>query len=244
MENRANPPEKPYRGGFINRFAGLFPSDNGRVFLPPFTLSGWIYFMTGLIPSLISGWFIFPLLLYSSEPQPFHFNHALHLDAERVDGIEGDSEAEKCEFCHGFRKDGTFAGIPKLEKCMECHDNPESPLGETEVEKEFLSNYAAEGKEIPWLPYSRQPDCVYFTHVAHVKMAKIDCRTCHGDHAKTSQLPVYKRNRLTGYSIDIWGRNIAGWKRNTWDRMKMDDCAECHAKEGKKENNACFVCHK
>jgi hypothetical protein len=26
--------------------------------------------------------------------------------------------------------------------------------------------------------------------------------------------------------------------------MKMDDCAECHAKKGHEENNACFVCHK
>ncbi|HBF43095.1 MAG TPA: cytochrome C, partial [Desulfobacteraceae bacterium] len=51
-------------------------------------------------------------------------------------------------------------------------------------------------------------------------------------------------NRMTGYSINIWGRNIAGYKTNTWDRMKMDDCAECHTKTGHEENNACFVCHK
>jgi len=74
--------------------------------------------------------------------------------------------------------------------------------------------------------------------------AEMACQTCHGDHGKNDKLPIYKKNRLTGYSIDIWGRNIAGYKRNTWDRMKMDDCADCHTEEGKAENNACFVCHK
>jgi uncharacterized paraquat-inducible protein A len=44
--------------------------------------------------------------------------------------------------------------------------------------------------------------------------------------------------------MDIWGRNIAGYKKNTWDRMKMDDCADCHTQKGKENNNACFVCHK
>jgi len=203
-----------------------------------------IYFFAGLIPSLFIGWILFPVALYSSHQQPINFSHSLHLDPERVDGIEGDTDLEKCLFCHTFRDDGTFAGIPRLGKCMECHDDPESPLGDSPGEKEFLKEYVADEKEIPWLSYSRQPDCVYFSHIAHVKMGKQDCKTCHGDHAKTDRLPVYKENRLTGYSINIWGKNIAGYKANTWDRMKMDDCAECHSKKGHEEKNACFVCHK
>jgi hypothetical protein len=99
-------------------------------------------------------------------------------------------------------------------------------------------------KEVPWLSYYRQPDCVYFSHIAHVQMGELDCRTCHGDHGKTERLPEYQANRLTGYSINIWGKWIAGYKINPWDRMKMDDCAECHTEKGHKENNECFVCHK
>jgi hypothetical protein len=94
------------------------------------------------------------------------------------------------------------------------------------------------------LVYSRQPVCVYFSHIAHVKMAEIECRTCHGDLGRGETLPVYKANRLTGYSIDIWGRRISGLKKNSWDRMKMDDCAECHTDMGQEKNNACFTCHK
>jgi hypothetical protein len=167
----------------------------------------------------------------------------LHIDPDRS-GIEGETEAEICLSCHSFREDGTFAGIPKLETCMMCHDDPESPMTETEAEKIFLSEYVANEKEIPWLSYYRQPDCVFFSHIAHVKMGELDCKVCHGDHGKSETLPQYKANRLTGYSIKIWGENIVGYKSNTWDRMKMDDCAECHTDKGHEENNACFVCHK
>jgi hypothetical protein len=205
---------------------------------------GWMFFASGLIGPLFLGWIIFPMALYSTQPQPMNFNHAIHLNPEKVDGIEGDTETDRCLYCHAFREDGTFVGIPRLGKCMECHDDPESPLGETQEEKTFLMEYVAEEKEIPWLAYYRQPDCVYFSHIAHVQMGGQECGLCHGDHGKTEELPVYKANRLTGYSINIWGKNIAGFKINTWDRMKMDDCAECHTQKGLEENNACFVCHK
>jgi hypothetical protein len=219
MENRLNSPEKSSKGG-------------------------WIFFLAGFVGALVTGWVIFPMLLYSQQPQPMNFNHALHLDPERVFGIEGETEMEKCEYCHGFREDGTFVGIPKLTKCMECHDDPESPLGDTPEEKEFLTNYVAQEKEIPWLSYYRQPDCVYFSHISHVKMGDQDCRLCHGGFGQSEKLPTYKVNRLSGYSIDIWGRNISGWTKNPWDSMKMDDCADCHSENGLEENNACFVCHK
>ena len=203
--------------------------------------SGLAYFLAGLVPSLILGWILFPLALYSAQPQPINFSHAIHTDP---DIIEGDTELETCLYCHPFRDDGTFVGLPTLEGCMECHDDPESPMGEDPEEERFLAEYVASEREIPWLVYSRQPDSVYFSHVAHVMMGEIECRTCHGDHGKSEELRVYKKNRLTGYSIDIWGKNIAGFKKNPWDRMKMDDCADCHTKSGVSENNACFVCHK
>lgn len=243
MENQANSSEKPSGGGWIASLAGVILSYYAELISNPIR-SGLIYFLAGLVPALFVGWVIFPIVLYSSQVQPLNFSHVIHLDPEKVDGIEGETELEKCLYCHSFRDDGTFAGIPRLETCTECHDDPESPLGESSEEVKFLNGYVEFENEIPWLSYSRQPDCVYFSHIAHVKMGNLDCQTCHGDHAKTDQLPVYKKNRITGYSKNIWGKNILGYKRNTWDRMKMDDCAECHTKKGREENNACFVCHK
>ena len=243
MENQTTPPKKKTIGERISPLIHLILSYYAELISNPIR-TGLVYFIAGAVPSLIIGWLIFPLALYSSQPQPINFSHAVHMDPEKVDGLEGETELEKCLYCHKFRDDGTFAGIPKLETCTECHDDPESPLGESSEEAKFLNTYVAHEKEIPWFPYSRQPDCVYFTHIAHVNMGEIACHTCHGDHATTDRLPNYKKNRITGYSINIWGKNIAGYKPNTWDGMKMDDCAECHTKKGHEKNNTCFVCHK
>ncbi len=205
---------------------------------------GILFFLAGLIGALILGWIIFPMVLYSKQPQPINFSHALHMDSEKVEGIGGETKVEKCLYCHAFREDGTFSGIPRLEKCTECHDDPESPLGETREEKKFLTKYVGTGKEVPWLSYYRQPECVYFSHIAHVKIGGLNCTVCHGNHGKTEEPPAYEANRLTGYSINIWGKHISGYKANTWDRMKMDDCAQCHTKMGHEEDNSCFTCHK
>jgi nitrate/TMAO reductase-like tetraheme cytochrome c subunit len=196
-----------------------------------------LFFILGFVASLIVGWIIFPKLLYSQKSQPFDFNHALH--NEMVD--------EGCESCHFFREDGTYAGVPTLAQCIDCHEEAQT---EDPNEIKFVEEYVKKGREVPWLIYSRQPDCVFFSHVAHVKNAGMDCVTCHGDIGESTSLKPYEENRITGYSRDIWGKNISGLKKNTWDRMKMDDCAECHVKNNVKQTSvqtgkgACFVCHK
>jgi hypothetical protein len=174
-----------------------------------------LFFLFGVFASLILGWVIFPKLLYSKKKQPIDFNHAFHVT--QVDN--------GCESCHFFRSDGTFSGVPKLEQCIDCHDEIQ---GIDPDEIKFVEDYVSKEREVPWLIYSRQPDCVFFSHAAHIKGADMDCVTCHGHIGESESLKVYQENRITGYSRDIWGENIAGFKKNTWDRMKMDDCAECH----------------
>ena len=256
MENQGPSSDKSPKGGgdsptissflsycsrHFSYFIGHVLAYYSRIISDPIR-SGLVYFGAGLIVALFIGWILFPIVLYSEQKQPVNFSHAIHTDPDIVD--IGDTELDRCLYCHSFREDGTFTGIPRLEKCMECHDDPESPLGETNEEEHFLKDYVANEKEVPWLIYSRQPDNVYFSHIAHVMMGEVECQTCHGDHDKTDTLPVYRQNRVSGYSINIWGKNIAGYKSHTWDSMKMDDCAECHRERGFEENNACFVCHK
>jgi len=177
-----------------------------------------LFFMLGLAASLILGWVIYPKLLYSQKKQPIDFNHVLHI-AEVEEG---------CESCHFLRKDGTFSGAPKLEQCIDCHEEVQ---GNSLDEIKFVEEYVAKDREVPWLIYSRQPDSVFFSHAAHIKGAGMDCVTCHGHIGKSESLKVYEENRITGYSRDIWGKSIGGFKKNSWDRMKMDDCAECHQKD-------------
>lgn len=245
MENQENAPDKSTELEWIRSLPRFIMSYLSGVITRPLQ-NGLIYFLAGLLPALFIGWVLFPMVIYSKQPQPINFSHDLHMDPEVVEGIDKKTEPERCLYCHSIHDDGTFAGIPKLERCMECHDDPESPLGESIAEEKLMREYVAHNKEIPWLIYYRQPDCVYFSHLPHIKaeMGNLSCRTCHGNHSKTHLLPDYKRNRLSGYSINIWGKRISGLKNNTWDRMKMDDCAQCHTEKGREENNACFVCHK
>ena len=195
-----------------------------------------LFFIIGFAASLVLGWGIFPKLLYSQKHQPVEFSHALH-----------NMEVDGCESCHYFREDGSFAGIPTLESCMECH---EEAMGESEAEAKFIEEYVIPEREVPWLVYSKQPPCVFFPHAAHVISAKMECTTCHGDIGESDHLKVYEENRISGYSRDIWGKNMLGLKKNTWDRMKMNDCSACHVKENVVQGSVqtgkggCFVCHK
>lgn len=196
-----------------------------------------LFFIFGFVASLIVGWVIFPKLLYSQKQQPVAFNHAMH--NELVD--------EGCESCHFFREDGSYSGVPKLAQCIDCHEEVQ---GESEAEEYFVTEYVQKEREVPWLIYAKQPPCVFFSHVAHVKKGGMDCVTCHGNIGESESLRVYEENRISGYSRDIWGRNISGFKKNSWDRMKMDDCSECHRIEKvnqgsvQTEKGGCFVCHR
>jgi hypothetical protein len=125
---------------------------------------------------------------------------------------------------------------------MECHPDS-APLGVTEDEAVFVKEYLAKEKEIPWFVYAKQPDCVFFSHAAHTGTSGMECMECHGPIEETKISRPYEENRITGYSRDIWGKNIFGIKKNSWDRMKMDDCAKCH-KEETGHQGSCFKCHK
>ena len=64
------------------------------------TLRGTIPFLCGLAIALGAGWVAFPHVIYRSQPQPVNFSHKVHAD----------KAGTKCEDCHSFRDDGTFAG--------------------------------------------------------------------------------------------------------------------------------------
>jgi hypothetical protein len=243
MENQRDSSGKATGNGWLSNLINNMKQTLKTIF-SSFVKNGLVYFAAGLFPALIIGWLVFPAILYSKQAQPMNFNHALHMDPEIVSEIKGDTETERCLYCHAFRNDGTFTGIPGIDVCSECHNKNDFPLGESEEEELLIRDYVANKQEIPWLSYSRQPDCVYFSHIAHIEMGRLECMICHGAKGKNQVLPAFEKNRISGYSRNIWGKNISGLKRNTWDSMKMDDCAGCHKEKGHEENNACFTCHK
>ncbi len=187
-------------------------------------------FFVGIVAALVVGWWLFPKALFSEQHQPIHFSHVKHVE----DG------GMACTDCHFFNEDGTFNGIPKNEKCAECH---ESPMGEDPAELEFINKYLVKGKEVEWLIYQKQPDNVFFSHAVHnmencgtchADWEEADlCVNCHPDVARSESAPAYFENRLTKYSKDT---------------MKMWACEKCHAhpehRDQTRASNACFVCHK
>ena len=58
----------------------------------------------------------------------------------------------------------------------------------------------------------------------------------------SARLRPFERNRISGYSRDVWGRNVAGIATAPWDGMKMGDCSRCHRQRGVTES--CQDCHK
>jgi len=169
-------------------------------------------FLVGIAAALILGWWIFPHVLFSEHNQPFTFGHRSHLEQDL-----------ECTYCHHYREDGSFDGVPGLESCVSADCHAEIIAG-TPAEKTFVNEYVKPGKEVPWKVYQKQPDNVYFSHIAH---REYDCVRCHPDLEQTDSLPAVSRNKLTGYS--------------RWT-MTMDECERCHAQN--ETSNACYVCHK
>lgn len=189
-----------------------------------------IFFLAGLTGSLVFGWYAFPRLLYRTEAQPLRFSHQTHT---------GEKGGMKCDDCHSFRADGSFTGIPVVEKCAGCHS---AALGSTPDEKVLLERYASQKREVPWRVYSRQPDNAFFSHSYHVKLAKLVCEECHRDHGKTDNLRAYQENRISGYSRDVWGVSMSRVAVKGRPGMKMTDCERCHDNRGVK--TGCLDCHK
>jgi menaquinone reductase, multiheme cytochrome c subunit len=180
-------------------------------------MKGFFVFLWGALIALGAGWAGFPRLLYKTTPQSLDFNHQVH----------GDKAGMKCEDCHAFRADGTFAGIPRLEQCAGCHA---APMGSAAAEKNFIDAYVTPQREPVWHSYSRQPENVYFSHIRHVKLGSLSCEQCHPGHGASRTLKPHQEDRISGYSRDVW------------DRMLMDDCIDCHRE--RKLEPSCMDCHK
>jgi len=190
---------------------------------------GRVWPLLGLASGLLAGWVALPFFLYARQDQPLAFNHKVHAEAA----------AMACADCHGFRADGSFAGIPSVKACADCHSEAQ---GASKAERTLVDDFVTPGREIPWRVYARQPDNVYFSHAPHVRRAGIACRRCHGDHGQSTDTPVYQFNRISTYSRNIWGPRISGGGPNPWDSMKMSDCCACHREHGVRDH--CLMCHK
>lgn len=121
-----------------------------------------------LITVLCVGWYTQPdrfVRGYGPE-QPIPYSHKLHAGILKI----------PCLYCHSGALKSRQAGIPAVEKCMNCHKvtKTENPA----VTK--LAAFYASGQPLKWERIHALPDHVYFDHRPHVN-ARILCQTCHGE---------------------------------------------------------------
>ncbi len=188
-----------------------------------------LVFAFGLAVALVVGWLGFPRVLYMQRHQPVDFLHKTHAEKSGV---------ADCSECHLLRDDGSFAGLPPMEKCAGCHSDR---IGDSKAEATLVDTYIKPGHETAWLVYSRQPANVWFSHAIHVKRAGLACTECHSTYGETDQVKVYELNRISGYSRDIWGHSMSRLRRAPHEGMKMSDCENCHRRHNVEVG--CLGCH-
>jgi len=187
------------------------------------------FFGFGLAVALFAGWIVFPRVLYVQKHQPLDFLHKTHAEKSGI---------ADCAECHTIREDGTFAGLPPMEKCAGCHSDR---ISDSQAEATLVDSYIKTGHETPWLVYSQQPANVWFSHAIHVKRAGLACTECHSSYGESDQVRVYQVNRISGYSRDIWGHSISRLRRAPHEGMKMSDCEDCHRRRNVEVG--CLGCH-
>ncbi|RZP04672.1 MAG: c-type cytochrome [Flavobacteriales bacterium] len=144
--------------------------------------------------------------------QPIHYSHKIHAGANEID----------CNYCHSSARKSKHSGIPSLNVCMNCHKHISEYNGEEDLangytkdfyDKEIAKLYDAVGwddaeqrytgeeKPVKWVRIHNLPDFVYFNHSQHVKVAGVECQTCHGPVEEMEIM--YQHSSLTmGWCID------------------------------------------
>lgn len=97
--------------------------------------------------------------------QPVPFSHQHHVAGLGID----------CRYCHTSVEESSFAGIPPVATCMNCHSQiwTNAPMLEP-IREAYRS-----GIPVQWERVHRMADFVQFNHSIHVSKG-IGCASCHG----------------------------------------------------------------
>jgi menaquinone reductase, multiheme cytochrome c subunit len=162
--------------------------------------------------------FFLPLIIFTLISYCFSLkacDYAMHLQAKKAVPFNHKSHtttygAADCEMCHKYYDNGRFKGIPVIGECKQCHENS------TAFMKVYYNKY--KDSECPWESFAKQPDLVYFSHIAVMKNNKqARCASCHGN----------KANAVNTAMVE--------------GKMHMGKCMDCH--DALKISNKCAVCH-
>lgn len=136
--------------------------------------------------------------------QPIDFSHRIHAGENEI----------PCQYCHMQARRSISAGVPSVNKCINCHN--EIATDRPQIRK--VMNYWENKEPIPWIKVHDLPDFVYFPHKRHIK-AGVECQTCHG--------PVE--------TMDVVTRMAP---------VHMGECLACHKENLVENGTDCWTCHK
>src|SRR5262245_51178900 len=100
-----------------------------------------------------------------AKEQPVPFSHSHHVRDLAID----------CRYCHTSVENSSFAGIPPVKTCMNCHSQIWTNAEMLEPVRESFRT----GKPLKWERVHNLPDFAFFNHSIHVAKG-VGCTTCHG----------------------------------------------------------------
>jgi cytochrome c2 len=179
--------------------------------------------------------------------QPIAFSHKIHA---------GDN-AINCKYCHFGAEKGKTAGIPSANVCMNCHKfiKGEADSSQAKIKRIYAAldynpetqTYGPNKKPIQWVRVHNLSDLSYFNHSQHVKVAGVECQTCHGDMQEQGVANQFAPLTM-GWCIDCHRRTPVPMAGNhyyddyhktllakfgkdsliTVERIGGTECARCH----------------
>lgn len=167
-----------------------------------------------LITVLGVGWLTQPdRYVHGYQPeQPIPYSHQLHAGVLKT----------PCLYCHSAALASRSAGIPPVEKCMNCHrvTKTDSPA----IRK--LAAIHAAGEPLRWQRIHSMPDYVFFDHRPHVA-AGVLCQTCHGE---------VQTMEIVSQQMSMRMANCLGCHRDPHNALPADskivrgsdNCNSCH----------------
>lgn len=167
-----------------------------------------------LITVLCVGWYTQPdRFVRGYEPQqPIPYSHKLHAGILKI----------PCLYCHSGALKSRQAGIPSVEKCMNCHKVTKT---ESPAITELASFYASE-QPLKWERIHALPDHVYFDHRPHVG-ASILCQTCHGE-VQTMDVLSQQMSLRMGNCLGCHRDPQSSLPADAVIRRAPDNCNACH----------------
>ncbi len=172
-----------------------------RTFRKPLLLVGVL--VVGLF---IGGWVNAAFFPRNAPAQPIEFSHEIHAGQNAV----------PCQYCHVHASQSISAGVPSVNKCVNCHNNLPGVRDKPGIVKLF--DYWDAREPIPWVKVHDLPDFVYFPHKRHVQAGRA-CQECHG-------------------AVETMARveRVAP--------LKMLWCIDCHDQYEVANGRDCWTCHK